>query len=137
MFLGRLAKCLQDFIIRLLEINLIHCSNGSGKSTIIQSILLSFGKQHKYFPKSPEGQIILIPFSDQSKITVSANQETQDSSMNGYKCLIDDGIFNLIPAEMINEVFQELQKMKMQAIITTLNELDSIDYPKKTPVLSN
>ena len=116
-------------------VNLISGPNGSGKSTILRSILLAFGKRHKYFPKSPTGQIILTPFPNQCQITISVAEEAQDNYMNGYKCLIGDGIFNLIPAEMLTVVFQELHKLRIQAIITTLNEFDSINYPKNTNLI--
>lgn len=66
-------------------INVIFGLDGSGKSFIIRSILLAFGKQHKYFQTSHSGKVTLKLFPDQAPVSITTSVGNE-SDMRGYKC---------------------------------------------------
>jgi len=113
-------------------INVIYGLCGSGKSTIIRSILLAFGKRHTYFSKSKNGKIALKLFPDQDSISVIANQENPLDTVKGYRCLIGDDIFQRMSKSMISEICEEMKKLEIQIIITTSMIFDLSKFPKDT-----
>jgi hypothetical protein len=115
-------------------INLIYGVDASGKSTIVRSILLVFGKRHGFFPKSDIGAITLKLFLDQTSIRIKANDQAQDDFSEDYKCFIGDGILQSAPKDMATAILQELHKLKIQTIITTI-PVDPSDLPKSTNMI--
>jgi len=108
--------------------NLICGPNSSGKSTIIRSILLVFGKQHEHFALSKNGEVTLKLFPEQSSISLVTSDKSQEL-MNGYQCLIADDILQTATADVTSALFQELSKLKIQSIITAST------LPKNTNLL--
>jgi post-segregation antitoxin (ccd killing protein) len=117
-------------------VNVISGSNGSGKSTIIRSILLALGKRHKQFPKSDNGKITLKLFQSESAVTITTNEELEDRVTNGYRCLIADDFLQATTIDMAKAVMQELSRLKAQAIIATTRELASSNLPKNANMIS-
>ncbi|MEM3697472.1 MAG: AAA family ATPase [Candidatus Bathyarchaeia archaeon] len=103
------------------SINVIHGLCGSGKSTIIRSILYAFGIKHKYFTKRVlgEGTIEVKLFPGQDSIKIRGFSSEQDP-LRGYQCLLADDSFDRIPKDMITSLFEELKRLGIQIIITTL-----------------
>jgi hypothetical protein len=117
------------------QINLIYGVGASGKSTIVRSILLVFGKRHKYFPKSDNGAITLKLFPDQKSIRIKADCQVQDGFSEDYTCFIGDGILQVAPKDMATAILQELHKLKIQTIVTTSIPVDTSDLPENTNVI--
>jgi hypothetical protein len=111
-----------------------HC--GSGKSTIIRSILFAFGKRHTYFSKSKNGKITLQLFPDQDSVSVITNEENPLDAVKGYRCLIADDIFQRVPKSRISGLCEEMKKLEIQIIITTSMIFDLSKFPKDTNVIS-
>ncbi|MEM2129199.1 MAG: AAA family ATPase [Candidatus Bathyarchaeia archaeon] len=111
-------------------INVIYGLCGSGKSTIIRSILLAFGKRHTYFSKSRNGKITLKLFPDQDLVNITANPEDPIDAAKGYKCLIGDDIFQRMPKSMISGLCEEMKKLGIQIIITTSMIFDLSKFPE-------
>jgi hypothetical protein len=116
-------------------INLIYGVGASGKSTIVRSILLGFGNRHKYFPKTDNGAITLKLFPDQTSLIIKATDQVLDGFSDDYKCFIGDGILQVAPRDMATAVLQELNKFKIQSIITTSMPVDPSDLPESTNVI--
>ena len=116
-------------------INMIYGLCGSGKSTIIRSILLVFGKRHTYFSKSKNGKITLELFPDQDSVSVITNQENPLDAVKGYRCLIADDIFQRAPKSMISGLCEEMKKLGIQIIITASIAPDLSKLPEDTNVI--
>ncbi|MGB9756176.1 MAG: AAA family ATPase [Candidatus Bathyarchaeales archaeon] len=103
------------------SINVIHGLCGSGKSTIIRSILYAFGIKHKYFTKRVlgEGTIEVKLFPRQDSIKIRGVSSEHDP-LRGYQCLLADDSFERIPKYMIPSLFAELKRLGIQVILTTL-----------------
>ncbi|MEM3576834.1 MAG: AAA family ATPase [Candidatus Bathyarchaeia archaeon] len=103
------------------SINVIHGLCGSGKSTIIRSILYAFGIKHKYFTNRVlgEGTIEVKLFPGQDIINIKGISSERDP-LRGYQCLLADDSFDRIPKNMIPLLFAELKRLGIQIIITTL-----------------
>ena len=93
---------------------MIYGVGASGKTTIVRSILLVFGKRHKLFPKSDNGVITLKLFPDQVSLRIKANDQAQDDFSEDYKCFIGDGIMQSAPMEMATAILQELHKFEIK-----------------------
>jgi post-segregation antitoxin (ccd killing protein) len=128
----------QDFEAKFRKgaLNVIYGPCGSGKSTIIRSILLVFGKRHTYFSKSKNGKITLKLFPHQDSVNVTTNQENPLDAVRGYRCLIADDIFQRVPKSMISGLCEEMKKLEIQIIITTSMIFDLSKFPKDTNVIS-
>lgn len=116
-------------------INLIYGVNALGKSTIVRSILLVFGNRHKYFPKSDNGTITLKLFPDQTSASIRIKAEDHGAFSEDYKCFIGDGILQSAPKEMATAILQQLNKFKIQSIVTTSIPVDPSDLPENTNVI--
>lgn len=103
------------------SINVIHGLCGSGKSTIIRSILYAFGIKHKYFTERVfgEGTIEVKLFPAQDSIKIRGVSSEQDP-LKGYQCLLADESFERIRKDMIPLLFAELKRLGIQVILTTL-----------------
>jgi ATPase subunit of ABC transporter with duplicated ATPase domains len=124
----------QDFEAKFRKgaLNVIYGPCGSGKSTIIRSILFAFGKWHTYFSKSKNGKITLQLFPDQDSVKVTTNEENPLDAVKGYRCLIADDIFQRVPKSMISGLCEEMKKLGIQIIITTSIAPDLSKFPKDT-----
>lgn len=124
----------QEFEVKFRKdgINVIYGLCGSGKSTIIRSILLAFGKRHTYFSKLKNGKITLKLFPDQDSINITTNQENPLKAVKGYRCLIADDILQRMPKNMISEICEEMKKLGIQIIITASIIFDLSEFPKDT-----
>jgi len=102
-------------------LNMIHGLCGSGKSTIIRSILYAFGIKHKHFTERAldGGAIEVKLFPGQNFINIKGISSEQDP-LRGYQCLLADDSFDRIPKEMIAPLFTELKHLEIQVILTTL-----------------
>jgi len=110
-------------------LNIIHGSCGSGKSTIIRSILYAFGVKHKHFTERvlDGGAIEVKLFPGQNFINIKGISSEQNP-LRGYQCLLADDSFDRIPKEMIAPLFTELKCIRTQIILTTLL-IDSSQIP--------
>ena len=118
------------------SVNVIFGLGGSGKSFIIRSILLAFGRHHKYFQTSDSGKVTLKLFPDQGSVSVTTSVENQSDITRGYKCLLADDIFQRAPRNMIPALYEEMKNLKIQIIVTTSLPIDSSKLPKDTRVIS-
>lgn len=102
-------------------LNIIHGPCGSGKSTIIRSILYAFGIKHKHFTERVlgEGTIEVKLFPGQNFINIKGIS-SEKHPLKGYECLLADGSFDMIPKEMIPLLFAELKRLGIQTILTTM-----------------
>jgi hypothetical protein len=128
----------QDFEAKFRKdaLNVIYGPCGSGKSTIIRSILLVFGKRHTYFSRSKNGKITLKLFPDQDSVNVTTNQENPLDAVKSYRCLIADDIFQRVPKSMISGLCEEMKKLGIQIIITMSIASDVSKFPEDTNVIS-
>jgi len=117
-------------------LNVIFGLGGSGKSFIVRSILLAFGRRHKYFQTSDSGKVTLKLFPDQGSVSVTRSVENQSDITRGYKCLIADGVLQRAPRNMIPALYEEMKNLKIQIIVTTSLPIDSSKLSKDTRVIS-
>jgi len=119
------------------SINVIHGSCGSGKSTIIRSILLAFGIQHRYFTNRvfSDGAITLRLFPNQDSISITGMGSAQNSA-RGYQCLMADGSLERLPKNMIAPLFAELNGLGIQVIITASLLIDTAGLQRDTHIIS-
>lgn len=117
-------------------INIIYGSCGSGKSTIIRSILYAFGIKHRYFTERVfgEGEIRLSLFLNQDSISITAMESLQ-SSTRGYQCLIADDPFEKISKKILASLLIELKRLKIQIIATASLLIDPSELSNKTNVI--
>jgi len=120
------------------EVNIIFGSGGSGKSTIIRSILLAFGRRHKYFTiRSTEGgRIKLKLFPTDTSINLEYDIERKNIT-KGYQCLIADDPLMRIPRNMIAPLVNELSSLRVQIIITVSVLMDQNVFPANSHIISN
>jgi hypothetical protein len=97
----------------------IHGSCGSGKSTIIRSILFAFGIKHRYFTNKvfSGGAITLRLFPNQDSISITGMSSVQNST-RGYQCLIADDSLERLPKNMMAPFFAELNGLGIQVVTT-------------------
>ena len=103
------------------SINVIHGLCGSGKSTLIRSILYAFGIKHKHFTERVlgEGTIEVKLFPGQNFINIKGIS-SEKHPLKGYQCLLADDSFERIPKYMIPSLFAELKLLGIQTILTTM-----------------
>jgi len=118
------------------SINVIYGSSGSGKSIIVRSILLAFGKQHTYFTKSENGKITLKLFQDQDFVIVTTNERNSPDVARGYKCLVADNVFQRLPRSMIHAFCEEMKGLRIQIIVTASMAIDPSMFPEDTNIIS-
>jgi len=128
----------QDFEAKFRKgaLNVIYGPCGSGKSTIVRSILFAFGKWHTYFSKSKNGKITLKLFPDQDSVKVTTNEENPLDAVKGYRCLIADDIFQRVPKSMISGLCEEMKKLEIQIIITASIAPDLSKLPEDINVIA-
>jgi len=117
-------------------LNVIYGSSGSGKSIIVRSILLAFGKRHTYFTKSENGKVTLKLFPDQDFVSATTNEENQPEITRGYKCLIADNVFQRVARSMIPAFYEEMKSLGIQIIVTPPVLIDPSKLPEDTNVVS-
>jgi len=117
-------------------INVIYGSSGSGKSIIVRSILLAFGKRHTYFTRSENGKVTLRLFQDQATVSIRTNEEDRSDVTRGYRCLIADNISQRAPRSMIPALYEELKKLGIQIIATAAASLNLSKLSKDTNVIA-
>jgi len=118
------------------SINVIYGSCGSGKSTIIRSILYAFGIKHRYFTEKVlgEGKITLRLFRDQDSISITGTGSLQ-SSTRGYQCLIADDPFERTPKNILTPLLAELKNLKIQIIATASLLIDPAELSKEINII--
>ena len=119
------------------SINLIHGPCGSGKSTIIRSILYAFGIRHKYFIERvlSEGTITVKLFPRQDFINVTGMKSGQNA-LRGYKCLVADDSLERILKDMIAPLFAELKHLGIQIILTASPLIDVSKLPNDIRIIT-
>jgi hypothetical protein len=117
-------------------VNVIFGLGESGKSIIIRSILLAFGRRHKYFQTSDGGKVTLKLFPDQGLVSVTTSVENQSDIARGYRCLLADDVFQRAPRNMTQALCDEMKNLKIQIIVTASLPIDSSKLPKDTRVIS-
>jgi post-segregation antitoxin (ccd killing protein) len=119
------------------SINVIHGSCGSGKSTIIRSILYAFSIKHKHFTEKAfdTGAISVKLFPGQDSINITGMNSSQNI-LRGYKCLIADDPLERIPKDIIVPLFAELKNLRIQIILTASLLVDVSKLPKDTRIIS-
>jgi len=119
------------------SINVICGSCGSGKSTIIRSILFAFGIQHRYFTNRvfSDGTITLRLFPDQDSISIARTSSIQNFT-RGYQCLIADDSLERLPKNMIAPFFAVLNGLGIQVIITASLLIDTAGLQRDTHIIS-
>jgi post-segregation antitoxin (ccd killing protein) len=119
------------------SINLIHGSCGSGKSTIIRSILYAFGIRHKHFTERvlSEGTITVKLFPRQDFINVTGMKSGQNA-LRGYKCVVGDDSLERILKDMIAPFFAELKHLGIQIILTASPLIDTSKLPNDIRIIT-
>jgi hypothetical protein len=117
-------------------INVIFGLGGSGKSFIIRSILLAFGRRHKYFQTSDGGKVTLKLFPDQALVSIITDVGNETNTMRGYKCLIMDDVFQKVPRDMVPEICEEMKGHGIQIIATVSAPIDPSKFPKNTHLIT-
>ncbi|MGB9756161.1 MAG: AAA family ATPase [Candidatus Bathyarchaeales archaeon] len=119
------------------SINLIHGLCGSGKSTIIRSILYAFGIKHKYFTERVigEGTITVKLFPGQDFINVTGMKSGQNG-LRGYQCLVADDSLERIRKDMNAPLFTELKHLGTQIILTASPLIDTSKLPNDIHILT-
>jgi len=119
------------------SINVIHGSCGSGKSTIIRSILCAFGIRHKYFTEKAydTGAISVKLFPGQDSIKITGMNSSQNT-LKGYKCLIADDPLERIPKDIIVPLFAELKHLGIQIILTASLLIDVSQLPDDIHIIT-
>jgi len=115
--------------------NLIVGPGGSGKSFILRSILLAFGKQHTSFQTLGNGKVMVKLFKDQDLTTITINAEDKLDLARGYRCLLLDDAFHSVSEGMVSEIFSELQKLRLQTIMATSRLMDPSKLPEGTNIV--
>jgi len=118
------------------SINLVHGLCGSGKSTIIRSILYAFGIKHRYFTERVfgEGEIMLSLFPNQNSIGITGMGSLQ-SSTRDYQCLVADDPFERIPKNILTPLLAELKHLKIQIIATASLLIDPAELSKEINII--
>jgi hypothetical protein len=100
-------------------VNVIYGPGGSGKSWIVRSILLAFGRRHRYFDDrtSGHGTVTLKIFSDQNSMSLT-ELESPGNLTKGYQCLIADDPFPRVNTHMLGPLLAELNHLGIQLILT-------------------
>jgi hypothetical protein len=108
------------------SINLIYGPCGSGKSTIVRSILLAFGFKHRYFTEEAfrDGPITLRLFPKQYSKNITGVDNSRNATRD-YQCLIADAPLNRLPKNTIDPLFMELDRLKIQIIMTASLLIDT------------
>ena len=133
--------------IRRDSVNIIHGPAGSGKSYIIGSILLAFGRRSRYF-QGPyfnvaaleKGAMKLRIFPGQDSIHLTGLE--REESIKGYQCLIADDFFQAVPDNMMNIVqtpslpVELHRRLNMQIIVTAPSHFDTRKLPAETRIIS-
>ena len=121
--------------------NIIVGPGGSGKSFILNSILLVFGKQRQSFERtiniraSGKAEVMVTLFRDQYLSTITINKKDELDPTKGYKCLLlDDAFFN-VPEDMIRQILNELQRLGLQTIMATSRLIDPSKLPEGTNII--
>jgi post-segregation antitoxin (ccd killing protein) len=117
-------------------INVIFGLGGSGKSFIIRSILLAFGRHHRYFQTSDSGKVALKLFPDQASVSVTTSADNQSDITRGYKCLLVDGVFQRAPRNMTHALYEEMKNLRIQIIATASTPIDPSKLLKDTHVIT-
>ena len=115
------------------ELNIIYGSKQSGKTTIIHSILQALRFPHNYFSKSENGRISLTLFPDQQTININTYEKNSSDLPKGYKCLVMDDFLPSVNTNMMSELIEEMQNLKIQVIATAT---DPLKFPKNIHVIS-
>lgn len=118
-------------------VNIIYGPNGSGKSIILRAILFAFGRRHKYFGKrqSGGGTVKLTLFPNQTTVKVT-DVESQDCFTKRGGCLIVDDLLARIPRKMIVPLFDEMNRLDNQVIITASLLIDPKTLPNYLHIIS-
>jgi post-segregation antitoxin (ccd killing protein) len=116
------------------SLNVIYGSCGSGKSTIIRSILLAFGIKHRYFTNRvfANGKIQLKLFPQQESVSI----ESHGNATRGYQCLILDDALERLSKNITSLFFTELKRLKVQIIMTVSLLIDKSTIPKSIRIIS-
>ena len=116
-------------------VHLIHGFCGSGKSTIIRSILYAFGIRHKYFTERVfgEGEITVKLYPRQDSINITSTK--RQKSLKGYQCLLADDPLERIPKDLVPSLFTELKHIRTQIILTASPLIDTLRLPNDIHVI--
>jgi hypothetical protein len=119
------------------SINIIYGSCGSGKSTIIRSILYAFGIRHKYFTERVfgDGTITAKLFPGRDFINVTGMKGGQNA-LRGYQCLVADDSLERIQKDIIAPLFAELKRLGIQIILTASPLIDAAKLPNDIHIIS-
>jgi post-segregation antitoxin (ccd killing protein) len=119
------------------SVNLIYGPCGSGKSTIIRSILYAFGIRHKRFTERvlSEGTITVKLFPGQDSINVMG-MESGQNALRGYQCLVADDSLERILKDMIAPLFAELKRLGIQIILTASPLIDVSKLPNDIRIIT-
>jgi len=118
------------------SINLIQGPCGSGKSTIIRSILHAFSIRHRYFDDRVfrDGTITLKLFPTHNSINITGTESSRNTA-RGYQCLIADDPLEKLPRSIIAPFFAELKKLEIQVVITASLSIETSNLPKDTQII--
>jgi len=118
------------------SINVIYGSCGSGKSTILRSILYAFGIRHRYFDGRVfhDGTITLKLFPKQNSTKI-AGIESSTNTARGYQCLIADDPLKRLPRGIIAPFFVELKRLEIQVMLTASLLIETSKLPKDTQII--
>ena len=119
------------------SINLIQGPCGSGKSTIIRSILCTFGVKHRYFSEKAFDHRCnnseAVPEKDSIDIM---GRNSSQNALRGYRCLIADDPLERLPKDMIVPLFAELKHLGIQIILTASLLIDVPQLPNDTYIIT-
>jgi len=98
-------------------VNVVYGPGGSGKSTILRSILHAFGVRHKYF--NTQGSIQVKTFPDHGQ------------------CLLVDNLLGSMPTRTVAPLLKELNQLGVQVIVTArAPQLDKTTLEANADVIS-
>jgi len=117
-------------------INVIFGLGGSGKSFIIRSILLAFGRHHKYFETSDGGKVTMKLFPNQASVNITTSVGNEADMTRGYRCLIMDDVFQKAPRDILPEICEEMKSLRIQIIATASAPIDPSKLPKNTHLIT-
>lgn len=110
-------------------VNLIYGPIGSGKTTILQSLLLAFGVEHQLNNQARIGGVITLNlFPAQTSIIISDNESTEDITKR-YRCVLADDVFEHLTMEQKTQVLDEFNRLNLQTIATASPVLRRNDIP--------